>query len=166
MFAVITKLSTVYDLNLPQVVSLSLSSEMANGGRPLFPGSDVDDQLRRIFKYPLLSVVHCPGIVCVVSHFSCCTVFDKGPTIWLLRKGMGNFRKKYPAEWFLGKKISLKEIPGEKIPPPSSKVKWATPEKNLIRRDCNSRETAAKNCWCSKVISTMCSCRLVYTRTF
>ena len=82
MFAVITKRSTVYDLNLPQVVSLSRSSEMANGGRPLFPGSDVDDQLRRIFKYPLLSVVHCPGIVCVVYRFSCCAVFDKGPTIF------------------------------------------------------------------------------------
>ena len=60
MFAVVTKLCTVCNINLPQVVSLSLSSEMANGGRPLFPGSDVDDQLRRIFKYPLLSVVHCP----------------------------------------------------------------------------------------------------------
>lgn len=23
---------------------------MANGGRPLFPGSDIDDQLKRIFK--------------------------------------------------------------------------------------------------------------------
>ena len=31
-----------------------LSSEMANGGRPLFPGNDIDDQLRRIFKYPLM----------------------------------------------------------------------------------------------------------------
>ena len=26
---------------------------MVNGGRPLFPGSDIDDQLRRIFKYLL-----------------------------------------------------------------------------------------------------------------
>lgn len=25
-------------------------SELANAGRPLFPGSDVDDQLKRIFK--------------------------------------------------------------------------------------------------------------------
>lgn len=25
-------------------------AEMANAGRPLFPGSDVDDQLKRIFK--------------------------------------------------------------------------------------------------------------------
>jgi len=25
-------------------------AEMANGGRPLFPGNDIDDQLRRIFK--------------------------------------------------------------------------------------------------------------------
>lgn len=24
--------------------------ELANGGRPLFPGSDVEDQLKRIFK--------------------------------------------------------------------------------------------------------------------
>ena len=27
-----------------------LLSELANAGRPLFPGSDVDDQLKRIFK--------------------------------------------------------------------------------------------------------------------
>ena len=60
MLAVVTKLSTVCNIDLPQVVSLSVSSEMANGGRPLFPGSDVDDQLRRIFKYPFLSIVHCP----------------------------------------------------------------------------------------------------------
>lgn len=26
--------------------------EMANAGRPLFPGNDVEDQLKRIFKYP------------------------------------------------------------------------------------------------------------------
>lgn len=26
-------------------------AEMANAGRPLFPGSDVDDQLKRIFKF-------------------------------------------------------------------------------------------------------------------
>ena len=25
-------------------------AELANAGRPLFPGSDVDDQLKRIFK--------------------------------------------------------------------------------------------------------------------
>jgi len=30
------------------------TTEIANGGRPLFPGGDVDDQLRRIFKYPLM----------------------------------------------------------------------------------------------------------------
>ncbi|GIX91025.1 hypothetical protein CEXT_258261, partial [Caerostris extrusa] len=29
-------------------------AELANAGRPLFPGSDVDDQLKRIFKYPLI----------------------------------------------------------------------------------------------------------------
>ena len=33
---------------------LSLSTEMANGGKPLFPGSDVDEQLKRVFKYPHL----------------------------------------------------------------------------------------------------------------
>lgn len=27
-----------------------VSSELANAGRPLFPGSDVDDQVKRIFK--------------------------------------------------------------------------------------------------------------------
>ena len=34
------------------VIWMSLS-ELANAGRPLFPGSDVDEQLKRIFKYPL-----------------------------------------------------------------------------------------------------------------
>ena len=29
-------------------------TELANAGRPLFPGNDVDDQLKRIFKYPLM----------------------------------------------------------------------------------------------------------------
>ncbi|NXU65883.1 CDK5 kinase, partial [Horornis vulcanius] len=27
-------------------------AELANAGRPLFPGNDVDDQLKRIFRYP------------------------------------------------------------------------------------------------------------------
>uniref|UniRef100_A0A673L247 Cell division protein kinase 5 n=1 Tax=Sinocyclocheilus rhinocerous TaxID=307959 RepID=A0A673L247_9TELE len=30
-------------------------AELANAGRPLFPGNDVDDQLKRIFRYPLHS---------------------------------------------------------------------------------------------------------------
>ncbi|NXX17077.1 CDK5 kinase, partial [Podargus strigoides] len=29
-------------------------AELANAGRPLFPGNDVDDQLKRIFRYPLV----------------------------------------------------------------------------------------------------------------
>lgn len=29
---------------------MSCLTELANAGRPLFPGSDVDDQLKRIFK--------------------------------------------------------------------------------------------------------------------
>lgn len=32
-------------------------SELANAGRPLFPGNDVDDQLKRIFRYPLWLVL-------------------------------------------------------------------------------------------------------------
>lgn len=31
-----------------------LPPELANAGRPLFPGNDVDDQLKRIFRYPWL----------------------------------------------------------------------------------------------------------------
>ena len=44
------------------------------------------------------------------------STYNKGPTIWLLRgaKGMGDFRNKYPADWFRGKK-SCKVIPKEKI---------------------------------------------------
>ncbi|KAG8506153.1 Cyclin-dependent-like kinase 5 [Galemys pyrenaicus] len=34
-------------------------AELANAGRPLFPGNDVDDQLKRIFRYP--SSFPCPG---------------------------------------------------------------------------------------------------------
>ncbi|CAB1448564.1 unnamed protein product [Pleuronectes platessa] len=32
-------------------------AELANAGRPLFPGNDVDDQLKRIFRYLLLTSV-------------------------------------------------------------------------------------------------------------
>ncbi|XP_053465643.1 cyclin-dependent kinase 5 isoform X3 [Nycticebus coucang] len=31
-------------------------AELANAGRPLFPGNDVDDQLKRIFRYPSISL--------------------------------------------------------------------------------------------------------------
>uniref|UniRef100_A0A8C6LYA5 Cell division protein kinase 5 n=1 Tax=Nothobranchius furzeri TaxID=105023 RepID=A0A8C6LYA5_NOTFU len=31
----------------------AVTCELANAGRPLFPGNDVDDQLKRIFRYPL-----------------------------------------------------------------------------------------------------------------
>lgn len=34
------------------LLSLFFSAELANAGRPLFPGNDVDDQLKRIFRYP------------------------------------------------------------------------------------------------------------------
>ncbi|KAF7461996.1 Hypothetical predicted protein [Marmota monax] len=33
-------------------------AELANAGRPLFPGNDVDDQLKRIFRYPSLPLPH------------------------------------------------------------------------------------------------------------
>ncbi|MEJ1279584.1 cyclin-dependent kinase 5 [Cricetulus griseus] len=32
--------------------TLGFCRELANAGRPLFPGNDVDDQLKRIFRYP------------------------------------------------------------------------------------------------------------------
>ncbi|XP_019510919.1 PREDICTED: cyclin-dependent-like kinase 5 isoform X1 [Hipposideros armiger] len=31
-------------------------AELANAGRPLFPGNDVDDQLKRIFRYPSITI--------------------------------------------------------------------------------------------------------------
>lgn len=34
-----------------------LFAELANAGRPLFPGNDVDDQLKRIFKYLFIITV-------------------------------------------------------------------------------------------------------------
>jgi len=33
-------------------------AELANAGRPLFPGNDVDDQLKRIFKYCFVLLVY------------------------------------------------------------------------------------------------------------
>lgn len=35
--------------------------ELANAGRPLFPGNDVDDQLKRIFRYPSVSLYLTPA---------------------------------------------------------------------------------------------------------
>eukprot|EP00058_Branchiostoma_floridae_P003411 XP_002588899.1 hypothetical protein BRAFLDRAFT_115150 [Branchiostoma floridae] len=34
-------------------------AELANAGRPLFPGNDVDDQLKRIFRYPFMGFTFC-----------------------------------------------------------------------------------------------------------
>lgn len=42
---------------------LCFASELANAGRPLFPGSDVDDQLKRIFK--LLGKIICVELYAV-----------------------------------------------------------------------------------------------------
>ena len=44
----------LYSFRKIYLICCIFSSEMANGGRPLFPGNDIDDQLRRIFKYPLM----------------------------------------------------------------------------------------------------------------
>nr|KAF6283904.1 cyclin dependent kinase 5 [Pipistrellus kuhlii] len=35
-------------------------AELANAGRPLFPGNDVDDQLKRIFRYPSIAFASSP----------------------------------------------------------------------------------------------------------
>lgn len=57
-------------------------SELANAGRPLFPGNDVDDQLKRIFRYPLSSrfrmIVISDGIV----FFSLTTCHVAGNSNW------------------------------------------------------------------------------------
>lgn len=39
-----------YTLELTIPLFIAPIAELANAGRPLFPGSDVDDQLKRIFK--------------------------------------------------------------------------------------------------------------------
>ncbi|KAM4026742.1 cyclin-dependent kinase 5 [Anomaloglossus baeobatrachus] len=36
-------------------------AELANAGRPLFPGNDVDDQLKRIFRYPFFCATNVSG---------------------------------------------------------------------------------------------------------
>uniref|UniRef100_A0A8C5TZP9 Cell division protein kinase 5 n=1 Tax=Malurus cyaneus samueli TaxID=2593467 RepID=A0A8C5TZP9_9PASS len=46
-------------------------AELANAGRPLFPGNDVDDQLKRIFRYP----------------------WEWGNPAWVSSLGMGNSGK-------------------------------------------------------------------------
>lgn len=35
--------------------------ELANAGRPLFPGNDVDDQLKRIFRYLFFYIILAPA---------------------------------------------------------------------------------------------------------
>ena len=48
--------------------------ELSNGGRPLFPGSDVDDQLRKIYKYPLNDYYHLRG-ECCGTHLAVINVY-------------------------------------------------------------------------------------------
>lgn len=43
-------LSSIYYAIKYRYISSRYVAELANAGRPLFPGSDVDDQLKRIFK--------------------------------------------------------------------------------------------------------------------
>ncbi|KAK1794838.1 hypothetical protein P4O66_010036 [Electrophorus voltai] len=50
-------------------------AELANAGRPLFPGNDVDDQLKRIFRYPSVSVSH---VVCQTLYLLVCYFFNTG----------------------------------------------------------------------------------------
>lgn len=46
------KIIFTYSKNVIMFYFDSMShSELANAGRPLFPGNDVDDQLKRIFRY-------------------------------------------------------------------------------------------------------------------
>jgi len=40
----------IYNTSIDQWSAGCIFAELANGGRPLFPGSDIDDQLKRIFK--------------------------------------------------------------------------------------------------------------------
>lgn len=53
-------------------------SELANAGRPLFPGNDVDDQLKRIFRYPLNSRFRTTVVIsdgtCLISLMTCYVV--------------------------------------------------------------------------------------------
>jgi cyclin-dependent kinase 5 len=40
----------IYNTSIDQWSAGCIFAELANGGRPLFPGSDIEDQLKRIFK--------------------------------------------------------------------------------------------------------------------
>lgn len=60
------------------IIFLCHFSELANAGRPLFPGNDVDDQLKRIFRYPLNSgfrtTLVCSDGTCQISLMTCYVV--------------------------------------------------------------------------------------------
>lgn len=60
------------------IVFLCHFPELANAGRPLFPGNDVDDQLKRIFRYPLNSrfrtTLVCSDGTCLISLMTCYVV--------------------------------------------------------------------------------------------
>lgn len=59
---------------------MSFFSELANAGRPLFPGNDVDDQLKRIFRYPfnsrLRNIVVISDGTCLISLMACNIIGD------------------------------------------------------------------------------------------
>lgn len=58
----------IYNTSIDQWSAGCIFAELANGGRPLFPGSDIDDQLRRIFKLLGDQLENWPGVTLLPDY--------------------------------------------------------------------------------------------------
>lgn len=58
----------IYNTSIDQWSAGCIFAELANGGRPLFPGSDIDDQLKRIFKLLGEQLENWPGVTLLPDY--------------------------------------------------------------------------------------------------
>lgn len=58
----------IYNTSIDQWSAGCIFAELANAGRPLFPGSDIDDQLKRIFKLLGDPVESWPGVTLLPDY--------------------------------------------------------------------------------------------------
>lgn len=58
----------IYNTSIDQWSAGCIFAELANGGRPLFPGSDIDDQLKRIFKLLGDQLENWPGVTLLPDY--------------------------------------------------------------------------------------------------
>ncbi len=62
----------IYNTSIDQWSAGCIFAELANGGRPLFPGSDIDDQLKRIFKLLGDQLENWPGVTLLPDYKDLC----------------------------------------------------------------------------------------------